>query len=214
MMNKRRASEETALRSTVSDVTVRTFGAVDVIEPSRPNFSYGVHLGVPSSDMDNHQDTNTTEVPDWLMEATVDLSQDLDTSKKELDIIKFILEETESRPRTDRGLNRTREVLRACREYSSSRCHMLRERLRQVQFWAHTRMMGQQVPEQAPDEWRLVDNQWRKWLCEQTRIYADQTGGSRVLPLEKTSDLSDDTIWQIWGPLPHILNPNIWWKGL
>ncbi|KAJ8132192.1 hypothetical protein O1611_g1433 [Lasiodiplodia mahajangana] len=209
-MHKRRASEQTTPRATVAGATVSSSGAADVIEPSGSNFSYGVHLGVPSPDINDHDDTMATEVSDWLMEATVDLGQDLDTSKKELDIIKFILEEMELQPRADRRSNRTRQAqverMRACREYSSSRCHMLRERLRQVQFWAHTRMIGEQ--------WRLVDNQWRAWLSEQAGTYVNQAVGNRVLPLEKTSDLSDDAAWQIWGPLPYILSADIWWKGL
>ncbi|KAI1121806.1 hypothetical protein F5Y10DRAFT_288050 [Nemania abortiva] len=218
MMNKQGASEEATSRATVPDIMISDFGVEGVIEPSRPNFSYGVQLDAPNPDIDDHEDSNAAEAADWLMEATVDLSQDLDTSKKELDIIKFILEEMEMRPRAGRRQNRTREgqaeLMRACREFSSSRCHMLRERLRQVQFWAHTRMMGQQVPEKAPDEWRLVDNQWRKWLGEQASSHTNQAGGSRVSPLENTSGSSDDVALGIWGPLPHILNADIWWKDL
>ncbi|KAI0876113.1 hypothetical protein GGS24DRAFT_452579 [Hypoxylon argillaceum] len=155
-MSIRYTSQEAASRSVVPDITISSFGAADDTESSRPRFSYGVQLGLASPDVDEHEDANSAEAADWLMEATVDLGQDLDTSKKELDLIKFILEEMELRPRPGRRSNRSREgqvkLMRACREYSSSRCHMLRERLRQVQFWAHGRMMGHQVPEKAPDE--------------------------------------------------------------
>lgn len=152
-MSIRHTSQEAASRSVVPNITISSFAAADAIESSRPRFSYGVQLG---PDVDEHEDANSAEAADWLMEATVDLGQDLDTSKKELDLIKFILEEMELRPRPGRRSHRSREgqvkLMRACREYSSSRCHMLRERLRQVQFWAHGRMMGHQVPEKAPDE--------------------------------------------------------------
>ena len=107
--------------------------------------------------LDGLGDVDNSEAPDWLMEATVDLSQDLETSKKELEIIRFILQEMELRSRTDRRqTNLAQEgqikTMKACREYSSSRCDLLRDRLRQVQFWAHARMLGQQVPGKTPDE--------------------------------------------------------------
>ncbi|KAJ8119172.1 hypothetical protein ONZ43_g3834 [Nemania bipapillata] len=159
-MNRPRNSEEAILRSAVANTGIVAFGGADVVESSRPRFSYGVQIDVASSDTGEHEDPNSAEAADWLMEATVDLSQDLDTSKKELDLVKFVLEEMELRPGTDHRPKPPPEgqieLMRACREYSSSRCYILRERLRQVQFWAHARMMGQQVPEKAPDEVSLL----------------------------------------------------------
>ncbi|TGJ82403.1 hypothetical protein E0Z10_g6363 [Xylaria hypoxylon] len=211
-MNKGPASEKAAVRSVVPDIYIDMYETGNAGE-----FSFGTQRDVENSDRDEHQGADNAEVSDWLMEATVDLSQDLDTSKKELDIIKFILEEMELRLRTDRrpGLAREGkvEVMKACREYSSSRCDLLQERLHQVQFWAHTRMLGQQVPEKAPEEWRLVDVEWRKWLSEKASGHANR-GNARVSPLENTPDPSNDIAWRVWGPLPHILSADIWWKDL
>ncbi|RYC54855.1 hypothetical protein CHU98_g11356 [Xylaria longipes] len=165
-----------------------------------------------------YESINSIEVSDWLTEATVDLGRDLDTSKKELDIIKFILEEMELRSRTDRRQGATREgqvkLIRACREYSSSRCHVLRERLRQIQLWARLRMMGQQVPGMAPEEWRFADIEWQRWLSDQARSHADRLGGNGISPIENTSELSNDMDWTDWGPLPHILSADVWWKDI
>ncbi|KAI0426359.1 hypothetical protein F5Y09DRAFT_319089 [Xylaria sp. FL1042] len=149
-MTKQRTPEETAARPAVPDIYIDIHEAEEV-----GKFSYGTQLA-GSTEPDDHEGADNIEVSDWLMEATVDLSQDLETSKKELDIIKFIIEETELRWRADPRFSLARqggaELMKACREYSSFRCDLLRERLRQVQFWAHNRMLGQQVPEKAPEE--------------------------------------------------------------
>ncbi|RWA07642.1 hypothetical protein EKO27_g7468 [Xylaria grammica] len=212
-MNKAPASEETAIRSAVPDIYI------DMYETgSAGEFSFGAQPDAENTDRDEHQATTHVEGSDWLTGATVDLGQDLDTSKKELDIIKFILEEMELRLRANHQPSVAREgkveMMKACREYSSSRCALLQERLHQVQFWVHTRMLGHQVPAEAPEEWRLVDVEWRKWLGEQASTYADQRGSARAPPLENTPDPSNDIAWRIWGPLPHILGADIWWKDL
>ncbi|KAI0454202.1 hypothetical protein F5B21DRAFT_504491 [Xylaria acuta] len=214
-MNRGRTSEAAASRSAVPDIYITTYGTPDTGEPSRP---YGMQVDAASPDRDKHESIDNIEVSDWLTEAMADLSRDLDTSKKELGIIKFILEETELRSRTDRGSGVTREgqveLMRACREYSSSRCHLLRERLRQVQFWARSRVTGQEVPGRAPEEWRFADIEWRRWLSDQASSHADRLGGNQVSPTENTSESSNDMIWRDWGPLPHILSADVWWKDL
>ncbi|KAI3329767.1 hypothetical protein F4824DRAFT_505843 [Ustulina deusta] len=211
-MSKGRASGETAAGSAVPDIYIDSYETEETGE-----FSHGTQP-VASAGRDEHEGTDNIEGSDWLMEATVDLNQDLDTSKKELDIIKFILQEMEVRPRTDHRPNLTREgeveLMKACWEYSSFRCDLLRKRLRQVQFWAHARMLGQQVPEKAPEEWRLADVEWRKWLSRQASSRADQLSGARASFLENTPDPSNDVAWRVWGPLPYILSVDIWWKDL
>ncbi|KAI0444030.1 hypothetical protein F4803DRAFT_285359 [Xylaria telfairii] len=214
-MNRGRTSEAAASDSAMPDIYITPHGTIDAGGLPR---SYGMQVDPVSPDRDRHGSVNSIETSDWLMEATADLSRDLDTSKKELDIIKFILEEMEPRSRTNRrpGIARDGQVelMRACREYSSSRCYLLRERLRQVQFWARSRIMGQQVPEMAPEEWRFVDIEWRRWLSDQASSHADRLGGNLVSPMENKSDPSNDIVWRDWGPLPHILSADVWWKDL
>ncbi|KAI1823950.1 hypothetical protein F4861DRAFT_298154 [Xylaria intraflava] len=123
-------------------------------ESSRPKFSYGTQQDITSANVNEQEDTINAG-PDWLAEAKVNLTQDLDTSRKELDIIGFILEELELRAQSERSSGYRagqRELMAACRKYSSSHCHLLRERLRQIQLWARMRMMGHQVPERVPEE--------------------------------------------------------------
>ncbi|KAI1272101.1 hypothetical protein F5Y07DRAFT_403714 [Xylaria sp. FL0933] len=208
-MSKERAYEAIA-RSAVPDVYI------DICETEENGeSSYGTQPAV-SNYPNVHQGADSVEVPDWLMEATVDLSQDLDTSKKELDIIKFIIDEMEPRRRSDHRPSLARQVeielMQACREYSSSRCDLLRERLRQVQLWTHNRVLGQQVPGKAPEEWRLADVEWRKWLS--SRASSRQLSGARVSPFEMTPNPSNDVACRVWGPLPYILSADVWWKDL
>ncbi|KAI1733914.1 hypothetical protein F4680DRAFT_454454 [Xylaria scruposa] len=203
-MNRGQTSEAAAPRSTLPDIYTTVDGTTNTSRPSHP---YGVQVDAVSPDRNRPVSTDSVDALDWLMEATVDLSRDLDTSKKELEIIKFILEEMELRSRTDRRPGVTQgeiELMRACREYSSSRCHMLRERLRQTQFWTRSRAIGQQVPGRIPEEWRFVDIEWRRWLSDQASSHADQLGDNR--------ESLNSTIWNVWGPLPHILSADIWWK--
>ncbi|KAK5635928.1 hypothetical protein RRF57_011640 [Xylaria bambusicola] len=184
-------------------------------------FSYSIQRGT-SPDKSKHEAVDNAEASDWLMEATVDLSQDLETSKKELDIIRFILQEMELQSRIDRyqpspARDGKLEIMKTCREYSSSRCDLLRERLRQVQFWAHTRMLGQRVPDRVPDEWRLADVAWRKWLSEQASSQADKpSGGARASSFDQCLDnmreASSDVAWRVWGALPYILGADIWFR--
>ncbi|KAI1750377.1 hypothetical protein F4782DRAFT_532484 [Xylaria castorea] len=214
-MNGGRISEAGPSRSAAPDISTTAHGTTNV---GRPSHTYGVQVDAASPDRDRPISINSIEDSDWLMEATVDLSRDLDTSKKELEIIKFILEEMELRSRTDRRPSVTREgqieLMRACCEYSSSRCHLLRERLRQAQSWAHARAIGQQVPGRIPEEWRFVDIEWRRWLSDQASSHADRLNGNRVSPIETTSESSNNIACNIWGPLPHILSADVWWKDI
>ncbi|KAI0185204.1 hypothetical protein EV127DRAFT_412377 [Xylaria flabelliformis] len=217
-MNGGQISEAAAPWSAALDIHTTTDETTDNSRLSHP---YGIQVDATSPDRSRPVSTDSVEALDWLMEATVDLSRDLDTSKKELEIIKFILEEMELRSRTDRRPTVTKgeiELMRACREYSSSRCHMLRERLRQTQFWTRSRAIGQQVPGRMPEEVRLFVSillrsehqlkhlEWRKWLSDQASSHGDQLGSNQ--------ESSNNTIWDIWGPLPHILSADIWWKDI
>ncbi|KAJ2976880.1 hypothetical protein NUW58_g7976 [Xylaria curta] len=155
-MNKELVSEDSASRPAIPDIYITTVNAVDAGEYSRPSDLHSTQLGDKDPDQDVHPGINSIGLSDWLTEATVNTKQDLDTSKKELDIINFILEEFALRSRTDRRPSITREgqirLMRACQEHSSSRCHLLRDRLRHVQFWTRSKAMGQQVPGKAPEE--------------------------------------------------------------
>ncbi|KAI1299881.1 hypothetical protein F5Y03DRAFT_397391 [Xylaria venustula] len=205
-MSKEHVSGETTARSTGSSNYVNPY---DTEEKNKSS-------PVVNGNENEHVSADSMEASDWLMEATAELSKDLNTSKKELDIIKFILDEIKLRLRSDdRSREGEVELMLACREYSSSRCGLLRDRIRQVQFWARTRMLGQQVPSKAPEEWRLADDEWRRWLSGQASSRADQLSGSaRVSPFENVPDPFDDVVWSGWGPLPYILSADVWWKEL
>ncbi|KAI0399992.1 hypothetical protein F4802DRAFT_602454 [Xylaria palmicola] len=212
-MKRGRKPEGSASRPVVSD-----HHASSTHEHSRgPRHAYGAQPEAASPGIEKREDTTSgIGIPSWLMEAAADLSRDLDTSRKELDIINFVLEEIDLRSQSG-GCQPAvghAELMRACREYSSSRCRLLRERLRQVRSWL--RIRGQQVPGEAPEEWRLVDMEWRRWLSDRASSHdADQLGGGDASSsLDYTSDLSNDPVWRLWGPLPHILSAEVWWKDL
>ncbi|CAJ2510589.1 Uu.00g062140.m01.CDS01 [Anthostomella pinea] len=151
---------------------------------------------------------------DWLVVAEKDVEQDLDTSKKELELIRSIIEDVDgclaAEKKPSRTLRDQKMQMGACQEYSSSRCAMLKERLRQVQFWASSRQMGRTIPEKAPGEWQTADLEWRIWLSEQTATKTDQLDQTPVSALEQTVDPENDAAWRIWGPLAHILTAYVW----
>ncbi|KAI2622286.1 hypothetical protein GGS21DRAFT_372301 [Xylaria nigripes] len=186
-------------------------GTADTDELSRPSFSHGMQPNGTSPYASEQKDTSKARA-DWLEEAKIRLTQALETSYKELDIIVFIIEEMEQRSQTEitptNAWMRQVELMRACREYAASHCHRLHERLNQVELWAHAKMIGQQVPEKAPEEWKRTDVEWQRWLGELASIHADQPRGNRGLP---TSNATQDAVW---GPLPHILSADVWWRGL
>lgn len=142
---------------------------------------------------------------DWLYTIEKSIRQDIETSTKELELIKSILEDLELKIRTDRRaspeLRNQKIVIDACWEYSHSMIRIRNERLRQVHFWLGNRKMGRRVPDKVPDEWIDVDIEWRRWLSGQVASRAP-----RASPIE---DL-DDTAWRVLGPLPHIMAAYEW----
>ncbi|KAI1406966.1 hypothetical protein F5Y13DRAFT_183771 [Hypoxylon sp. FL1857] len=142
---------------------------------------------------------------DWLAAAERSLRQDLETSKKELDLVRGALDELESSSAREVKGGRSKYqmfLMRACQEYSGSRNHMLEERLRQVHFWSSNKQAGEGIPEKVPDEWFVVDNEWRRWLSEQAAVQSNET--SR-LNFGKFYDEGVDAIVGHWGPLILIL---------
>ncbi|EMR68701.1 hypothetical protein UCREL1_4291 [Eutypa lata UCREL1] len=122
----------------------------------------------------------------WLEEAEAHMQRDLETSKKELELTKGVAEDIERRLLTattaatsqdrpssggsnssSRRIRDQKVLMSACQEYSRSRVHLLRQRLRQVAFWSNNRKMGQKTPVQAPADWAAADLEWAQWLGEQ-----------------------------------------------
>ncbi|KAM0815546.1 hypothetical protein AB5N19_01345 [Seiridium cardinale] len=183
----------------------------------KAKFSYGKPLdGVEPSIAEASAEARREAPVDWLAATEKDLEQDIDTSKKELELIKSLLEDIDQKLQTERKPNRKlrdhKILMSACREHSDSmiqvrqipreceyQCSVLeqvrRERLRQVKFWLGSRDMGRSVPAEAPAEWLAVDIEWRRWLSEQA------AARSSVSPIEDR----DDVAWRILGPLPQIL---------
>ncbi|KAI1084271.1 hypothetical protein F5B20DRAFT_576411 [Whalleya microplaca] len=172
---------------------------------SKPKFSYGKQLDVFLTTA-KEPESSTEEGLDWLTVAEKRIQQDLETSKKELELIKYAIEEADTYSIAEKkpsGKRRDQELLLgACQEYSSSQCQILKERLRQVQFWSASRQMGRKIPEKEPAEWRVADLEWRQWLSEQAAARADKSDQTLA---EHPLDLDDDIAWGIWGPLAHIL---------
>ncbi|KAK6844337.1 hypothetical protein PG995_014447 [Apiospora arundinis] len=147
-----------------------------------------------SSNNSNNGGNTTISTKDWLADTETQLRQDLETTKKELELIRTILWEIEmddssssppapSSPSSSSGIgsppppatssspptaegkaaaaggtqqqqkSQRKMLMAACREYAESRRQLLRERLRQVQFWAGSRAMGRRVPSTAPLDW-------------------------------------------------------------
>ncbi|KAI0019856.1 hypothetical protein F4780DRAFT_792638 [Xylariomycetidae sp. FL0641] len=172
---------------------------------SQPKFSYGKQLDVLSPQDEDEDSPSEQATADWLALEDVLLRQDLETSKKELELIRFALEETQARLRTEpsQRLKDRKALMGGCLEYASSRCHMLKERLRRVQFWQESRLMGRDVPERVPEEWRMADAEWRKWLSDQAAARADSCGSSPIDLVDEAK--KDDIAWRIWGSLPYLL---------
>ncbi|RYP76819.1 hypothetical protein DL771_001555 [Monosporascus sp. 5C6A] len=168
----------------------------------------------------------------WLAEAEGGMRRDLATSKKELELIKGIAEDIERRlpapggqpmshnaadPNINNGLRDQKVLLAACQEYSRSRIHLLKQRLRQVAFWSSGKGLAghahhqKTTPKQAPVEWATADGEWRDWLYEQA---VARTGKHAREPHVEGqhgagSSLSDAS-WKLWGPLSHILAGYTW----
>ncbi|KAK6065318.1 thiol-specific monooxygenase [Seiridium cupressi] len=166
----------------------------------KAKFSYGKPLdGVELSIAEASAEARREAPVDWLAATEKDLEQDIDTSKKELELIKSLLEDIDQKLQTERKPSRKlrdhKILMSACREHSDSMIQVRRERLRQVKFWLGSRDMGRSVPAEAPAEWLAVDIEWRRWLSEQA------AARSSVSPIED----ADDVAWRILGPLPQIL---------
>ncbi|OTA94241.1 hypothetical protein M434DRAFT_30150 [Hypoxylon sp. CO27-5] len=142
----------------------------------------------------------------WLPAVEKSVRQDLETSKKELSLIRDVLDELESSSaREVKGVRWCEDqmfLMRACQEYSGSRYYMLEERLRQVHFWSSNKQAGKRIPEKVPDEWLVVDNEWRKWLSEQAAMDSNEASHSYT---ENPRDEGVDVMVEHWGALILIL---------
>ncbi|KAI1382862.1 uncharacterized protein F4822DRAFT_99348 [Hypoxylon trugodes] len=142
------------------------------------------------------------EQSNWLTAAEKNIRQDLETSEKELWLIRDVLDELETTSEVGRSSYKSQGqmfLMRACQEYSASRCHMLEERLRHIHIWSCDEQMGRHVPDRAPDEWLTVDAGWRQWLSEQASL---QTEGSNRSTIEHSRS---GGLVRLWGPLFPIL---------
>ncbi|KAK7949166.1 uncharacterized protein PG986_010052 [Apiospora aurea] len=145
----------------------------------------------------SNSNTNPSTNPnggDWLSDTESALRLDLETTKKELELIRTIMWEMEMDdtssssflvpliPETTAAMAmaatqqraQRKMLMAACREYTESRRQLLRERLRQTQFWAGSRDMGRRVPSAAPGDWALADAEWGRWLGEQAAAIQQQ----------------------------------------
>ncbi|KAI0008781.1 hypothetical protein F4779DRAFT_641385 [Xylariaceae sp. FL0662B] len=172
---------------------------------SNSKISYGGQLDVFLPTAGGPEETAEKDA-DWLVLTEKRIQQDLETLKKELELIRDILEETDMYLRTEkkasRKLRNQKLFMGACQEYSGSLCQILNERLRQVQFWLASRQIGRKIPEREPPEWRIVDIEWRQWLSEQAAM---RTNKSEQSATERPLGIDDDIAMGIWGPLAHIL---------
>ncbi|KAI1452671.1 hypothetical protein F4805DRAFT_462536 [Annulohypoxylon moriforme] len=142
----------------------------------------------------------------WLAVAEKDIRQDLETSKKELKLIKEVLDNSEIDLTLSKAPgNRFKDwvlCMRACKEYSGSRVHMLEERIRQIHQWSSNKRMGKDIPDGLPDEWFMVDIEWRQWLSEQTTFQTKTPGHPSA---ESSQGRGDDMTVRFWGPLIPLL---------
>lgn len=128
------------------------------MDPSRAQLSYGMQLDFPLP-TDKEINKMAQEDTDWLAVAEEFIQQDLETTVKELDLVRDVLESLEVSPRAEKkpgpSLEDQKFLIGACQEYSGSRCHMLEERLRQIRLWASSRETGQDIPDGVPDEYAI-----------------------------------------------------------
>ncbi|KAK8134915.1 hypothetical protein PG984_006927 [Apiospora sp. TS-2023a] len=187
------------------------------------------HSSSGSRSSSNNSSNNTT-TKDWLADTETDLKQDLETTKKELELIRTILwememEETSSSPplppvqsflktspdttaamaisaaTATQQRSQRKMLMAACREYAESRRQLLRERLRQIQFWTGSRDMGRRVPSAPPGDWAVADAEWAKWLSDQAAAMHQLQQQQWAL----STNIEGDSTGVTWGPLPHIL---------
>ncbi|RYP22542.1 hypothetical protein DL765_001600 [Monosporascus sp. GIB2] len=167
----------------------------------------------------------------WLAEAEEGMRRDLASSKKELELIKGIAEDIERRLlapggqptghdaaniNVNSGLLDQKVLLAACQEYSRSRIHLLKQRLRQVAFWSSGNGVAghahhQKTPKQAPAQWATADGEWRDWLYEQAVARIGKHARESHAEGQDGADPSlSDVSWKLWGPLSHILAAYTW----
>ncbi|RYO80806.1 hypothetical protein DL764_009846 [Monosporascus ibericus] len=167
----------------------------------------------------------------WLAEAEKGMRRDLATSKRELELIKGIAEDIERRllapggqpmshnaanTNINNGLRDQKVLLAACQEYSRSRIHLLKQRLRQVAFWSSGKeVVGhahhQKTPKQAPVGWATADGEWRDWLYEQAVARTGKHAREPHAEGQHGADSSlSDASWKLWRPLSHILAGYTW----
>ncbi|KAI1764834.1 hypothetical protein GGR53DRAFT_465934 [Hypoxylon sp. FL1150] len=162
----------------------------------KSHFSYGPQLHSPLPVIEE-TDQTAEEDPDWLSVAEEFIQQDLETTVKELDLVRDALETLDASRRAENttrmGLEDRKFLIAACQEYSGSRCHMLEERLRQIRLWESSRQEGQDIPDEMPDEWPLVDLEWREWLGEQASSQIDEPDADVGVAVKQ------------WGPLIPLL---------
>ncbi|KAI2468878.1 hypothetical protein F4781DRAFT_249075 [Annulohypoxylon bovei var. microspora] len=148
----------------------------------------------------------TRENYGWLAAAEKSIQQDLDTSKKELGLIRDVLDELEvnsaAAKMSSSGSKDQVFRMRACQEYSGSRVHMLEERIRQIHLWSSDEKMGKRIPDGVPDEWFMVDIEWRQWLGEQTTLQTNMPDHSSA---ESFQNEGADMAVRLWGPLIPLL---------
>ncbi|KAI1371779.1 hypothetical protein F4677DRAFT_286575 [Hypoxylon crocopeplum] len=179
--------------------------STDLTRSARLRFSYSRQLKLPSPTEDETK-SETLEDSEWLAVAERSIQQDLDTSKKELELIRDVLEDIKTSSRLcmkpDRRLDQM-FLMRACQEYCGSRCHMLEERIRQVQSWSNSTHMGRKIPDrvpnEVPDEWLTVDMEWRQWLSEQAALQRNESSTGEA----ENGDF--DATLRHWGSLMPLL---------
>ena len=174
---------------------------------SKPEVAPGKHPE-PLSPIPEEAARTRRDGSNWLAETEASIQRDLDTSKKELELIKEIIGDVEKRAASQQQpSSRIRDqkiLMAACQEYSRSRIHLLKQRLRQVIFWSNNRRAGKKTPERPPVEWDTADREWRQWLGEQgaarSRNGGQAQGGQDVAPAVENAP---------WGPLLYILEAYI-----
>lgn len=173
--------------------------------------SYGQQPGIEGERKGNS--IRKASPGDWLAETETDLRKDLETTQREVELIRALDQDISKWLSARAGdgsgtgreqANQYRALMASCREYSSSRLAILRERLRQVDFRTRSRDMGRRIPHQSVlGEWHTADTNWRRWLSGEAAKRQEPQG-------RRTADTLDRTPWVLLGPLPYILEVYTW----
>ncbi|KAI1799248.1 hypothetical protein F4811DRAFT_558022 [Daldinia bambusicola] len=167
----------------------------------RPQFPHSRQLQLPLLVEKETEEPTGDSDDDWLDLAKESIRGDLEASKKELELVRDLLSELDGVVdirKADRGARDRLFLMRACQEYSGSRSCMLEERLRQIDVWADEARLGRSVPSRVPDEWIMVDIEWRQWLSEQVAPRDSASNQANAMSCQR------DAV-QSWGPLIPIL---------